>query len=273
MKKTMCMLLVVLMALTMGMCALAEDSDAAYVQDKGTLVVGMTLFAPMNYYDTQSGAFVGFDTELATAVCERLGLEVEFVEINWDSKEIELNAKNIDCIWNGLSMTDARAQTIRFSMPYMHNEQVFVVKSESGYVTTQDLAGKALGVQAASSAVEALDAAADFRATLASVTEYDMNTELLAALDAGDVDVALMDVTMAGHYMATQDVAFHVLEEALAPELYAVGFRKADVALTEAVNDALATLAFNGVLEEIATDWFTDDITIVAEQVALSEEE
>ncbi len=248
------------------------DGSLQYILDKGELVVGFDPgFPPMGFTD-ENGEFTGFDLDLAGAVCDILGVKLVPQPIDWDAKEMELNSKNIDCIWNGFTMTPEREEAFSFTMPYMANEQVLVVKAESPYQTLADLAGKKLGVQATSSAVDALNAATDFKASLGEVAEFDMNTVLLMDLDKGGVDVALLDVIVAGYYMSTENVEFRVMEEALAPESFGVGFRKEDKALTEAVNQALIDLAFNGVMAEISTDWFTADITTVAAQVAAAEE-
>ena len=112
----------------MGFDDEVEAGDLAYVKEKGKLIVGMTLFAPMNYHD-DNNELIGFETEFAKAVGEKLGVEVEFVEINWDAKEIELNAKNIDCIWNGMTITEERLENMSISVPYMQNKQVMVAKA------------------------------------------------------------------------------------------------------------------------------------------------
>ena len=104
------------------------EGDLAYIKEKGELIVGITLFAPMNYYDGEK--LIGFETEFANAVCEKLGVKAKFVEINWNSKEIELNAKNIDCIWNGMTITDERLTNMSISVPYMQNKQVMVSKTK-----------------------------------------------------------------------------------------------------------------------------------------------
>jgi len=266
-------LIAILLTLTMlvPFAALADGSLQA-ILDKGELVFGFDPgFPPMGFTDAD-GEYIGFDLDVAYAVCDILGVDLVLQPIDWDAKEMELNSGNIDCIWNGFTITPAREEVISFSFPYMANEQVLVVLADSEYVTLADLAGASLGVQAGSSAVDALNNAAEFKASLGDVAEFDMNTTLLMDLAQGGVDVALLDVIVAGYYMSTEDVSFRILEEALAPELFGVGFRKADLELTEAVNQALVELAFNGVLEEISTDWFTTDITIIAEYVAMSEE-
>lgn len=118
MKKLLCMVLVLMMVFSAGAAMAESESDWAYIQGKGKLTIGITLFAPINYYD-ENNELIGFDTELAKAVCEKLGVEVEFIEINWDSKEIELNSKNIDAIWNGMCITEERKQNMSMSRPYL----------------------------------------------------------------------------------------------------------------------------------------------------------
>lgn len=105
------------------------DSDYKYVMDKGTLIIGITYFAPMNY-ENEDGELVGFETEFAKAVCAKLGVEAKFQEISWAAKETELAAKNIDCIWNGMTITEEREENMSISIPYMQNKQVKVVKSK-----------------------------------------------------------------------------------------------------------------------------------------------
>ena len=109
----------------------AAGSDLDYIKGKGKLVIGYTVYEPMNYTDAD-GNFTGFDTELATAVCEKLGVEPEFVEINWDTKVVELDAKSIDCIWNGMTLTDDIMQNTATTKAYAKNAQVVVVKDEIG---------------------------------------------------------------------------------------------------------------------------------------------
>ena len=105
-----------------------KDSDWEYIKNKGELIIGITYFAPMNYKD-DNGELIGFETEFAKAVCAELGINAKFQEISWAAKETELNAKNIDCIWNGMTITDERAANMSISIPYMQNKQVKVVKA------------------------------------------------------------------------------------------------------------------------------------------------
>ena len=121
--------------------AAAADTDLAYIQGKGKMTIGYTVYEPMNYTDAD-GNFTGFDTELATAVCAKLGVEPDFVEINWDTKVVELDAKSIDCIWNGMTLTDDIMANTACTKPYAKNAQVVVMKADAAYASTADLAGK-----------------------------------------------------------------------------------------------------------------------------------
>ena len=128
MKKKLILLLVLTVVISLCACGKkSQDSDLAYVKSNGKLIIGYTDYAPMNYTD-EEGNFTGFDTELARIVCDKLGLEPEFVEINWDTKEVELNAKSIDCIWNGLTIDKKRKREMEITRPYVKNAQVVIVK-------------------------------------------------------------------------------------------------------------------------------------------------
>ncbi|MDR1573455.1 MAG: transporter substrate-binding domain-containing protein, partial [Clostridiales Family XIII bacterium] len=133
--KALILALVAAFALALGACGgsgngqTEEADDFSYLKDKGTIVIGITDYEPMNYYD-ESGALVGFDTEFAEAACEKLGLTPEFTVINWDTKEAELAAGSIDCIWNGLTVTEERRANMAFSDSYLRNEQVVVLRAE-----------------------------------------------------------------------------------------------------------------------------------------------
>ena len=155
----------------------AADDDWAYIKAKGELIIGITEYAPMNYYDA-NGKLIGFDTEYAEAVCAKLGVKPKFVIINWSTKEIELAAKTIDCIWNGLTVTEERRKNMEFTTSYIINEQVVVVKAEnvSKYTDKASLSGVAVVAEAESAGQAAIEAdlpdaaftAVDTQATLSS---------------------------------------------------------------------------------------------------------
>ena len=166
------------------------DSDLAYIQSNGKMVIGYTVYEPMNYTDAD-GNFTGFDTELATAVCEKLGVEPEFVEINWDTKETELAAKSIDCIWNGLTLTDDREENMACTKPYVKNAQVVVVKDGTEYTSTADLVGKTVVAEAGSAGETTIQE--DENLAQADYVSKSVQTDCLMEVAAGTADAAVLD--------------------------------------------------------------------------------
>ena len=180
------------------------DASLQYILDKGELILGLDeTFPPMGYRDA-NGDIIGFDIDLATEVCSRLGVKLKLQPINWDSKEMELNGKTIDCIWNGMSITDERINGMDLSTPYIANKQIIIVKSDSGISTKADLAGKTVGAQQGSSAVDAISAEPDVKASFGSLNEYASNDEAFLDLKAGRIDVLVVDEVY-GRYMISQD--------------------------------------------------------------------
>lgn len=180
------------------------DASLQYILDKGELILGLDeTFPPMGYRDA-NGDIIGFDIDLATEVCSRLGVKFKLQPINWDSKEMELNGKTIDCIWNGMSITDERINGMDLSTPYIANKQIIIVKSDSGISTKADLAGKTVGAQQGSSAVDAISAEPDVKASFGSLNEYASNDEAFLDLKAGRIDVLVVDEVY-GRYMISQD--------------------------------------------------------------------
>ena len=207
----------------------------------------------MNYTDDK-GEFVGFDTEYAEAVCAEMGVEPEFVEINWDTKEVELNAKNIDCIWNGFTM-NGREDSYLFSEPYVDNSIVYVVNADSDIQTEADLAGKYVITQAGSSALAALQDKADVVATFAALDEIaDYNTAFMN-LEAGTNDAIAVDIGVAQYQLQTKADKFRMLEEPLSTEQYAIGFRMDDTELRDTVQATLNEMVEDGTFMEIASKY------------------
>ncbi len=240
----------------------AVESDFDYVAEKGKMVIGMTLFAPMNYYDNATNELVGFETEFGKAVCEKLGVEPEFIEINWDSKEIELNAKNLDCIWNGMTITDERRANMEISQPYMKNRQVMVVKAENLDKFAESTAG-AIVVAEAGSAGEELATADEFFAD-ATFTPVDSMAKALMDVAAGTSDIAIVDyVTSIGSIGEGTDFADLVAieEREFAPEEYGIAFRKGSD-MAEKVNAAIDELIADGTLDIIAENYKLQNLLI-----------
>ena len=232
----------------------APETDAAYIEGNGKLVVGITIYEPMNYFDA-SGNLTGFDTEFAQAVCDKLGLEAEFQEINWDTKEIELNAKSIDCIWNGMTITPDREANMSISLPYVKNAQVIVVKADSAVASTADLVGKTV-VAEMGSAGEAQIEGEDADANLAEAEYIGMTkqTDCLMEVKAGTADAAVLDWTLAMS-MVGEGTDFADLKMVdgveLATEEYGIAFRQGSD-FTAKVNDAIKELVADGTLPELA---------------------
>lgn len=227
----------------------AADSDLAYIRSNGKMVIGYTVYEPMNYTDAD-GSFTGFDTELATAVCKKLGVEPEFVEINWDTKETELAAKSIDCIWNGLTLTDDREENMACTKPYVKNAQVVVVKDGTDYTSTADLIGKTVVAEAGSAGETTITENADL--SQADFISKDVQTDCLMEVAAGTADAAVLDLTLASAMIGEgTDYANLKMVDELNVEEYGVAFRKgSDVA--EAVDNAFDELKADGTMQALA---------------------
>ena len=167
---------------TVESTAAAGDSDLDYIKGKGKMTIGYTVYEPMNYTDAD-GNFTGFDTELATAVCEKLGVEPEFVEINWDTKIVELDAKSIDCIWNGMTLTDDIQANTACTKAYAKNAQVVVMKADADYSSTADLVGKTVVAEAGSAGESAIND--DESLSQADYVSKSVQTDCLMEVAAG----------------------------------------------------------------------------------------
>lgn len=245
--------------------ASGADDSLKYIKDKGALVVGLDdAFPPMGFRDDKN-EIVGFDIDVARAVCEKLGVKLELQPIDWDAKDQEMKTKRIDCIWNGFSINDERLKTYEMSKSYMDNHMALIVKSDSGIKSQADMAGKKMGIQSGSSADDALNdqSAAALKNSLAEVVPFKDNTTALMDLETNGVDAVLMDDVVANYFIKTNNKNYTVLSDFLYSEKYAVGFRKGELELTEAVNNALVELKKDGTLAKIATEWFGSDTTTV----------
>ena len=227
-------------------------SDLDYIKEKGKMVIGYTVYEPMNYTDAD-GNFTGFDTELATAVCEKLGVEPEFVEINWDTKVVELDAKSIDCIWNGMTLTDDIQANTACTKAYAKNAQVVVVKDGTEYSSTADLVGKTVLAEAGSAGESAIQD--DENLSQADYVSKSVQTDCLMEVAAGTADAAVLDLTLANAMIGEgTDYANLKIVDELNAEEYGVAFRKGSDA-AEAVNAAFDELKADGTLEALAAKY------------------
>ena len=217
-------------------------SDLDYIKEKGKMVIGYTVYEPMNYTDAD-GNFTGFDTELATAVCEKLGVEPEFVEINWDTKVVELDAKSIDCIWNGMTLTDDIMANTATTKAYAKNAQVVVVKDGTDYSSTADLVGKTVVAEAGSAGEAAIEG--DENLAQADYVSKSVQTDCLMEVAAGTADAAVLDLTLANAMIGegTDYASLKIVDELNAEE-YGVAFRK----------DSDAAAAVDAVFDELKAD-------------------
>ena len=229
--------------------AAADGSDLDYIKGKGKLVIGYTVYEPMNYTDAD-GSFTGFDTELATAVAEKLGVEPEFVEINWDTKIVELDAKSIDCIWNGMTLTDDIMANTATTKAYAKNAQVVVVKDGTDYTSTADLAGKTVVAEAGSAGETAI--AEDENLAQADYVSKGVQTDCLLEVAAGTADAAVLDLTLANAMIGegTDYASLKIVDELNAEE-YGVAFRKGSDAAA-AVDAAFDELKADGTMQALA---------------------
>ena len=231
--------------------------------DKPTVVVGYTIYAPMNYLD-EAGELIGFDTDLAKAVFEGLGYQVIFQEIDWDSKYTDLESGAIDCVWNGFTANTAdddgvlRSEKVDFSYDYMENRQVIVCKKDLGELTAADLTGKV-------AAVESGSAGETYAGTFDGLTAKGFNkqTECLFEVNAGTADVAIVDAQLAKSYAGKGDYESLTIIDGLSSEVefYAIGFKKGSD-LTAKVNAQLEKLAADGTIAKLAQTYGVETTAI-----------
>lgn len=215
-------------------------------------------FPPMGFVG-DDGQYTGFDLALAEEVAARLGLEFVPQPINWDSKDMELDAGNIDCIWNGFTM-QGREDAYTWVGPYMANNQVFVVRDDSDITSKAELAGKAVEVQKDSSGLNAINGEPDLLASFGSLTEVaDYNTALMD-LESGACDAVCMDSIVAGYQIKSSGKSMKILDDTLAAEEYGIGFKKGDDALAQAVTETLKAMAEDGTVEKISQEWFGSNV-------------
>ena len=254
----------VLMTAVMAMGMVSAVSVQAGIEDK-TLIVGFDAEYPPYGYMDDDGEYTGFDLELAQAVCDLEGWELEKKPINWDSKDMELNSGSIDCIWNGFTM-NVREDDYTFSDPYVDNSQVIVVAENSGIDKLTDLAGKTVGVQAASAALDLLQSEEEggqkeLADTFASLNEFaDYNTAF-TELQAGALDALAIDIGVAKYQLNSRGEGFKILDETLNTEQYAIGNDE----LCDIVNADLQKLADDGTVAELAEKYeISDMVTLKA---------
>ena len=252
MKKTFALLLALVLALTcLTACGSSSSSDLKYIQKKGTMIVGITDYAPMDYKD-ENGNWTGFDAEMAELVCKELGVKCEFfVLADWGKKFYELETKNIDAIWNGMTITDEVTLNTNCTAPYVVNAQVLVMKADAvgNYTDTASLSGLTFAVENGSAGQ---DAVVELGIPDTQITAVQDQAAALMEVAAGTSDACVIDITMA-NAMTGEGTSYAELGYSiqLTSEEYGIAFRK-DSDLTAKVNELMAAMKADGTLQALA---------------------
>ncbi len=245
-------LIALILALTM-IAALAACGQAAPAEKK-KFIMGIDPEYPPFSYLGDDGKYSGFDVEICQAVCDYLGWELEIFGVNWDEKLVQLDSKECDCVWSGMTILDSMKEAgYVISEPYYDNTQVLVVKEDAGFASSADLAGKVVAVQLGTSGEALLNGdLADLAGTFASVLTCDSFLKCFTELEGGAVDAVFVDLPVAASYAATHD-GLKIIDENLGAEQYGIAFRAGDEELCKAVDGAVQELVKNGTYEEIAS--------------------
>ena len=263
MKKSLSLIPLVF-ALALAACGKKEEAPAAAAPAPAPaavakIVVGLDdNFPPMGFRD-EKGALVGFDIDLAREAAKRLGAEVEFKPIDWNAKEAELGGKRVDVLWNGLTITEPRKEKIAFTAPYLENRQIVIVTAKSAVKTKADLAGKVIGVQEGSSAVEAIDKDPAGK-TVKQLKKFGDNVTALMDLSTGRLDALVVDEVVGRYYTAKKAGEYVILDEHFGTEEYGVGVRKDDAELLGKIQKAMDEMKKDGAAARISNQWFGKDI-------------
>ena len=240
------------------------DNWDKYQQQKSITVGFDNTFVPMGF-EEKNGDYAGFDIELAQYVSKKLGITVYFQPIDWDMKETELQNGTIDAIWNGYSATDERREKVAFTIPYMQNRQILVVKKTSGIHSVEDMTGKVLGAQNGSSGMLDFEEHPEVlknRVKGEDADQYQSVNEAIIDLKNDRIDALLIDRVYSDYYLTTEGIAdeYDTIPSGFESESFAVGVRPADKKLLEALNQAFKELYQEGVFQQISQKWFGEDV-------------
>ena len=240
------------------------DNWDKYQQQKSITVGFDNTFVPMGF-EEKNGDYAGFDIELAQYVSKKLGITVHFQPIDWDMKETELQNGTIDAIWNGYSATDERREKVAFTIPYMQNTQILVVKKTSGIHSVEDMTGKVLGAQNGSSGMLDFEEHPEVlknRVKGGDADQYQSVNEAIIDLKNDRIDALLIDRVYADYYLTTEGIAdeYDTIPSGFESESFAVGVRPADKKLLEALNQAFKELYQEGIFQQISQKWFGEDV-------------
>ena len=239
------------------------DDAVSAIKGRGVFVLGLDDSFPPLGFRSDDNEIVGYDIDLAKEVAKRLGVDFRAQPIDWDAKEMELETGKIDCIWNGFTITEDRKNALSFTEAYLNNDQVLVVRADSGINSLADAKGKVIGIQSGSSAQEAVDDNASFASSISKLIMFKDNITALNDLDIGGVDGVVMDSVVANYSIVQTRKPFKVIDESLANEGYGIGFRKNEPELRDAVWAILKEMQKDGTVTAISQKWFGRDISVI----------
>ena len=252
----------VLLSACSGAQQTAKDTSLEDIKKAGKFIVGLDdSFPPMGFRD-EAGNIVGFDIDLAKEAAKRLGVEVEFRPIDWNSKELELKNKKIDMIWNGLTITEERKKNMALTKPYLANKQIIVVLEGSDVKGKAHLAGKKVGAQLDSRGAEAVQNDEEVYNSLEELVLYPDYLEAFLDLENGRIAALVVDEILGKYYIAKRGSGYKVLDENFGDEEYGVGLRLEDKQLLDALNKVLDEMKEDGTMAEISKQWFGEDIIL-----------
>lgn len=247
------------LAAGMVACSPKKEADSGSVTEKKTIKVGLdNTFVPMGYLD-KNNELIGFDIDLAKEAFKRAGLEPKFENIDWSMKEQALNNGNIDCLWNGYTITEERQKKVSFTKPYFNNRQIVITMAKEPFKSIKDLKDQPVGTQAASSSLEAIEKDKEFSNLIKDkkAVTYDTFDRVLRDLEIGRTKAVVGDEVLLKYYMKQRGAdKYKVLEGDLGKEQYGVGFRQKDKELKDKIDKALDDMKNDGTFAKIEQKWF-----------------
>ncbi|MBQ3706883.1 MAG: transporter substrate-binding domain-containing protein [Clostridia bacterium] len=256
MKKVFALLIAAVLLLSLAACGASSPKNDPAVAGRTGFIMGIDPEYPPFSYLGDDGNYTGFDVEICQAVCDYLGWNMTIFGVNWDEKLVQLDSLECDCVWSGMTILDSMKDAgYVISKPYYDNTQVLVVKEDSGFASSADLAGKLVAVQLGTSGEILLqNDLADLAATFGDVITCDSFLKCFTELAGNSVDAVFVDLPVAASYAAEHE-GFKIIDEQLGAEQYGIAFRSGDQALCDAVEKAIAALVENGKYAEIAAKY------------------
>ena len=250
-----------LMTISLAGCG-GGGADKSAAPERNKIVIGLDdNFPPFGFHD-KSGELVGFDIDMAKEAAKRLGMEVEFKPIDWDSKETELTSKRIDAIWSGLSITPEREKNVLFSRPYQNGPQILLVRSDSPIQGKADLAGKIVGTQQSSTGLDAINAEPELRDSFKELKLYSDNVTSFMDLEVGRIDAVVVALTTAAYFKKQNNADFRIIDVGYPKIPCGVGMRKDDTELKAKLDKVLEDMHNDGTSKKISEKWFGMDVSM-----------